>query len=148
MSVEERLDLEREDHHHESTQARLGGRGKSAYCRQCKSNFRMQSVHRETLAKMTDAEIEALGPWYRCPESLTDEYLYYPCPACNWPVVITNDFASVPIDEVLGKWRTDCGLPNWGEDPREMKPDYAALAAEPEAVTAGQDSRDSAGLEG
>lgn len=108
----ENADLERDAYRHESHLARLGSRRKFTSCPECGSNFGMQSVHRETLAEMTDAEIEALGPLYRCLESLTDEYLYYPCPACNWPVVVSSDFISVPIDEVLEKWRTDCGLPN------------------------------------
>lgn len=137
MSTEQRLDLEREDRRHESTQARLGGRRKFTGCRRCGTDHGMQAVHRETLTEMTDCEIEALAPWYRYHESLTDEYLYYPCPRCNWPIVIPDDYTPVPTNDILTKWCI--------ADP--MQPDYAALAAEPEPVSQIEDSRESAGLE-
>lgn len=127
---------------YESTQARLADRGKYTGCRECGTDYGMQSVHRETLTVMTDHEIRLFAPWYRYRESLTDDYLYYPCPTCNrsvvcnQPIVIPDDFVPVPTGDVLTKWRIA----------NPMSPDYEALAAEPVAATAGQDSCDSAGL--
>lgn len=137
MSVRERLDLEREDRRHEGTLARLGGRFKFTCCRRCGRVDGMQPVHRNTLTEMTNREIEMLASWYRYDQSLTDDYLYYPCPRCNIPIVIPDDFIPVLTEEVLTDWRQK----------DSMEPDYAALAAEPEAATAGEDSRESAGWE-
>ena len=120
----------------ERPQDRYAGRGKFTGCRQCGSVDGMQAVHRERLAEMTDAEIDALAPWYQYCESLTDDYLYYPCPMCNWPIVISNDSVAVSRDEVLTTWLD--------RDP--MTPDYAALARE-EPISQIKDSRDAAGLE-
>jgi hypothetical protein len=123
-------------------QDQFAGRGKFTGCRQCGNPDGMQAVHRETLMEMTDHEIRLLALWYRDRDSLTDDYLYYPCPrcnrsiVCNQPIVIPDDYVPVPTNEVLTVWRI--------ADP--MAPDYAALAAEPEAVTAGQDSRENAGI--
>jgi hypothetical protein len=82
---------------------------------------------------MTNSEIKALAPWFHL--DWAQEYRYYICPRCN--AFTTGDFAPVPISDVLAWLNRDL-----------MKPDYAALAAEPVAATAEQDSRDSAGLEG
>lgn len=137
MSINERLDMERQYRDQESTQSRLAGRLKFACCRRCGSADGMQKVHRRTLAEMTDTEIAALASWYRLEPSYMAEYRYYPCPRCNRGIIISRDFVIVSTDEVL-EWRN--------ADP--MSPDYAALAAEPEQVLASLVDRDSAGLEG
>ena len=142
MSIEERFDTERQ-HYDQERQSRWAGRRKFEFCRWCGSVGGMQAVHRETLMEMTDHEIRLLAPWYRDRDSLTDDYLYYPCLrcnrsiVCNQPIVIPGDYVPVPTNKVLTVWRI--------ADP--MAPDYAALAAEPVAATASGDSRESAGLE-
>lgn len=123
MSIEQRLNLERDDRRHESTQARLNGRLKSACCRQCGSTDGMQRVYRETIARMAPYDVNR-NRWYRGPDG--DEYIFYPCENCNWARVIPNDFVLMTTDEVL----TWCTI-----DP--MSPDYAALAAEPQAGDGG-----------
>lgn len=82
MSIDERLDLERDDRRHESTQARLGGgRLKFTCCPECGSDFGMHGVCREALAESSSTAIERFAPWYR--DSDNDLLLYYPCLMCN-----------------------------------------------------------------
>ena len=138
MSTEQQLDLEREDRHHESTQARLSDRLKFACCRRCGSADGMQSVHRDTLASMPIKRIGLLADIYAIyGEPGNDEYLFYPCPHCNRDRVIFDGYESLSLRDVL-YWITPA-------PDTQMAPDYAALAAE-EPVLASEDSRASAGI--
>ena len=158
MSTEERFDMERQYHDAESPLARLSGRLKSACCRECGSADGMKSAHRETLVGIprTIEGGEIVARWHRDPGN--DEYLFHPCLSCNRDRIIPAGFILMTADEVLAWLDTDPMAPDyeaqgqddyskldWGEDPREMEPDYAALAAE-EPVLASQDGRESAGL--
>ena len=82
MSIEQRLDLEREDRQHESTLARLGGRLKFTGCPECGSDFGMYSASREEMAIFLPGAIERLAPWYK--EADNDLVLYHECMFCNW----------------------------------------------------------------
>ena len=131
--------MERQEWQDTKPQDRYAGRLKFTGCRRCGGFDGMQAVHRETLAEMTDREIEALASrygWYRLSVSHMAEYFYYPCPRCNRSIIISRDFCIVPTSEVL-EWID--------RDP--MAPDCAALAAEG-PVLASEDSRASTGLEG
>lgn len=125
----ENANLERDAIRHEDTLARLGGRGKFDWpCLECGSPDGMRSVHREILAMLSHNIMERLS-WYREPGN--DLVLYYSCWACNPDGKRTpNDWEPLSADEVLA-WLND--------DTDPMDPDYAALAAEPEAATAGED---------
>ena len=137
MTIEQRLDLEREDRRRESTQARLGGRRKFAMCRRCGSNYGMQNVHRDTLAEMPLPTLNWIKSrkfgWYR--ELDNDEYLFYPCSTCNPGRVVPDGFMAM---HDIQAWLD--------RDPMAL--DYEALAAKPVAATAAEDSRAAAGLEG
>jgi len=159
MSIDECLDLEREDRDHESTQARYARRLKFACCPECGGNFGMRGVARDELAAMSILTIRLLAPLYREPGN--SEYLFFTCRDCNKDKIIPDGFELIAGQSVLA-WAneqrpmapdyaaptTDLSQYDWGEDPREMEPDYAALAAEPEPVLASQVDRESAGLEG
>ena len=131
----ENLRMEEAYRDQESNQARLAGRGKSACCRQCGSADGMRSVHRDSLGTARDAVW--YGRWYE--EQGNSEYLFYACETCNWTRLIPTNFEELSRD----------GVQDWLDRDTDPKaPDWAALAAEPGAATAGQDSRESAGLEG
>jgi len=134
MSIDERLDLERDDRRHESTQARLGGRLKFEFCHWCGRPDGMKSVHRETLEVMEVAAIAPLA-WYR--ERGNAEYLFYPCSECNRYWTIPDGFMLMLLGDVL-EWRGTLIDP--------MAPDYEALAAEPKPRSRITDSRESAGI--
>ena len=131
MTIEQRLSLEQEDRRHEGTLAQLGDRHKFTGCRQCGSKDGMQAVYWKTLGKMSKASSK-LFDWHELPGR--DEYLFYPCYFCNPDRNIPDGFVPLAVDEVLA----------WFDDP--LAPNYEALAAEPEAMLASLDSRESAGL--
>jgi len=131
IELEQRLDLEREDRRHESTLARLGGRGKFTGCHQCMSPDGMRSVHQDTIARMDPYDINR-NRWYRGPDG--DERIFHQCWTCNWTRVIPEEFALMTLWEVL----------NWRDNADPMSPDYEALAAE-EPRSQITDARDSAG---
>ena len=135
MTIEQRLDLEREDRRHEGTLARLAGRRKFTCCPICGSADGMDSVHRDTMMLLNAEHIKLLAPWYL---GYSDsEHLFHACDRCNRRGAIPTGFVRIRVADI----------PAWiSDDADPMAPDYAALAAEPEAATAGQDSRESAGL--
>ena len=134
MSVEERFDMERQ-YRDQETQSRWTGRREFEFCRECGRVDGMKAVHRDTLAEMPPPVLGWIKNqqlwWWREPGN--SEYLFYPCTTCNPDRIIPASFVSV-ID--IQAWL----------DADSMAPGYAALAAEPEAATAGEDSRDSAGI--
>lgn len=135
MSVEERFDMERQYHDHESTHARLSGRRKFQLCRQCESVDGMQACHRDTLANLLRGELERLAPILHSMNSDSTS-LFYACYCCNPDRILPSGYRPMTMDEVL----------DWlDRDP--MAPDYEALAAE-EPVSQIEDSRESAGMEG
>lgn len=137
MTIEQCLDLEREDRRHESIQAQLSGRRKFTCCHQCGGVDGMQAVHRETLIQLKVVTVVSkLAPWYSEPGNV--EYLFCSCPHCNPVGRIPDGYEQILFIDILDWLQRD-------RDP--MVPDYEALAAEPVAATAGQDSWDSAGLE-
>ena len=101
MSIEERLDLEREDRRHEGTLAQLGDRRKFTGCHQCGSIDGMQAVHRETLAELSAAVIALAAPWYRVAGN--SEYLFYVCPECNRDKIVPGGFEPLALVYVL-RW--------------------------------------------
>lgn len=135
MSIEERFDMERQYRDQESDQARYAGRRKFNFCHRCGAIDGMQVIYHETMERMGVDEIVSLTPWYSAPRE--PYYLFCACPRCNRDKVIPDGYKPMSIDGVL----------YWTGHAVSMAPDYATLA-EPEAATAGQDSRESAGLEG
>lgn len=133
MSIDERFDLERQYHGQESNQAQYASRGKFNFCHQCGTDFGMQSTPADML-EMTDDEIEELA-WYRDTAIANDERLFYPCSQCNKDKIIPDGFVLMTIEGIMAWAISDL-----------MAPDYAALAREPVAATAGLDSSDAAGL--
>ena len=131
MTIKQRFDLERDDRRHESTQARLAGRLKSACCHRCGSEDGMKAVYRDT---MIQYGVVYSRSWHREPGQ--DGYLFYPCFHCNPDRNIPAGFIQMTPDEVL----------DWvNRNTNPMAPDYAALAAE-EPVLASLVDRDSAGI--
>jgi len=119
MSVEQRLELERQDRDYESLVARLHGRRKFTGCHECGSPDGMQKVHRDTLMGMKSGQVAGLA-WYA--ELGNDrEYLFYPCLICN--PIVPDIFEALSLADVLD-W---LDLPWLARDP--MAPDYEALAA-------------------
>ena len=129
MSIEERLDMKRDDRRHEDALARLSGRRKFTGCRECGGDFGMQGICREALAMMYYSQ--QYVRWHK--EAGNSEYLFVVCRACNPEEIIPDGFTAMSADEVLA-WL----------NPDPMSLDYAALAREPEAATAGEDSHESA----
>lgn len=132
MTIEQQLDLERDDRRHESPVARLAGRLKSACCRQCGSADGMRAVHRDTMDSMPAEALRLLDTLYYA--SGNSAYLFYACHCCNRDKIIPGGFSALGLDDML------CWI-NLGRP----RPNCDALAREPEAATAGQDSRNSAG---
>ncbi len=133
MTIDQRLDLERDDRDHESPQARLAGRGKYNFCHWCGRPDGMKSVHRETLAELSAVTIALMAPQYSEPGN--DEYLFHTCPECNRGEIVPEGYRCVPLAEITYA------------DDNPMSPDYEALARE-EPVSQITDARKSAGLEG
>ena len=127
----ETADLQRREAMDTKPQDRYTGRRKFTMCRQCGSDFGMWGICREVLARMPYSA--QYVRWHR--EAGNDEYLFCICAVCNQDGIIPpSGFTEMTADEVRA-WL----------DADPMTPDYAALAAE-EPVTAGQDSRESAGM--
>ena len=139
MSIEQRLNLERDDRCHESNQARYAGRLKLHGCPECGSDFGMFSATREQMAKFRPGAVERFAPWYS--ETGNTLVLYYPCWVCNFDgkCPVPDSFELLTIADVVAWFN----LPWFDCDP--MTPDYEALAAEKPVSQIG-DSRDSAGL--
>ena len=136
MTIEQRLDLERQYHDQESNQARYAGRLKCTGCSICGSVDGMNSTHRETLAQLDAEIITMLAPWYLAPED--GEYLFHACRRCNRQGIVPAGYVRMRVADI----------PAWlDRDTDPMALDYEALAREPVTATAGQDSRDAAGLE-
>ena len=133
MSAEERFDLERQYHDQEGHVARLAGRLKSACCRQCGGVDGMQAVHRETMDSMPAEALRLLDVLYY--RAGTGAYLFYACNRCNQDKVIPDGLSALGLDDIL------CWI-NIGRP----RPDYAALAAEPEPVLTSLRDRESAGI--
>lgn len=99
---------------YESTQARLGGRGKFTGCRECGGGFGMHGICREALAMMYYSQKYVC--WHK--EKGNDEYLFVVCGTCNPDKIIPDGFTELTAQNVL----------DWlDRDP--MQPDYAAQAA-------------------
>ena len=118
MSIEERLDLERQYHDHEGVLAHFGGRHKFTGCRQCMSQDGMRGVCRKTLAELSKTGIKLLGPWHL--ELGNNEELFRPCHSCNPDRNVPDSYEPLRVDDVL-TWLND--------DTDPMQPDYAAAGA-------------------
>lgn len=115
-------------------QDRYGGRFKFEFCHRCGSQDGMQSCHYECMIILTVTVIELLAPWFSEPGN--DAELFYPCHTCNRAKIVPLVFDPLGIADVLA----------WVNERDPMAPDWAALAAEPEAALASIDSRESAGI--
>ena len=136
MSIDEQLNMERQYRDQESNQARYAGRRKFHGCPECGSDFGMRSMEREIVTMLCPDAIASLGPWYEEPDN--DLVLYYPCFVCN--------YLGERIPDAWEKLETEEDVLEWCKQPDPMAPDYEALAAEPAAATASQDSHESAGI--
>lgn len=134
MTIEQRLDMERQYRDYEGMPARLVGRRKFNFCHRCGSLDGMRAVNRDTMDSMPAEALRLLDTlYYRAGNSA---YLFYACHHCNRDKVIPDGFSALGLDDML------CWI-NIGRP----RPGFAALAAE-EPVSQIEDSRDSAGTEG
>lgn len=117
MSTEQRLDLEREDRRHESTQSRYAGRLKFTGCHECGGVDGMRSVHHDELQRfatpLSAAVTQLLMTLYSEPGN--SEYLFYSCRYCNGDGIIPDSYEPMSLADVL-YWINYSDVP--------MAPDY------------------------